>query len=132
MWTYTQGTGMMYNPDGTPLAQGYSGNWDGTQPPGGPTDYRNQSADQALHNQGPIPVGTYTIGAAFDDPGGKGPVVMRLTPDPNNQMFGRAGFMIHGDLAPPLSGQASDGCIILDHPSRQTIADSGDDVLIVG
>jgi hypothetical protein len=45
-------------------------------------------------------------------------------------MFGRTGFLIHGDsLQHP--GRASNGCIILPRPIRDRIAASGDDQLTV-
>ncbi|MGB9255254.1 MAG: hypothetical protein WCC25_10510, partial [Candidatus Korobacteraceae bacterium] len=79
-----------------------------------------------------LPHGTYTIGPAYDDNNhpGKGPVVMPLEPDPANEMFGRDGFLIHGDTA-ARDHTASDGCIILDIPYRDQIAASPDRVLIV-
>jgi len=118
-WSYSQSSGSMLI-DGTFVATGYSGHEEGL----------NNPALQSDPGIGPIPQGTYTIGPAFDDPGGKGPVVMRLTPDPSNQMFGRDGFMIHGDTA-ARDHEASHGCIILDRPYRQQIATSADRVLVV-
>ncbi|MDR3385423.1 MAG: DUF2778 domain-containing protein [Rudaea sp.] len=131
MWTYVQRTGQCFKPTGELLAVGYSGNWDGALPAGGPTDHRNRPEDQILRNLGPIPVGNYTIGVAFNSPGRMGPVVMGLTFDLANQMFGRNGFFIHGDLPAPKSGTASDGCIVLDRPFRQAISDSADRELVV-
>jgi len=131
MWTFVQRTGEFLKPTGQLLARGYSGHWDGNPPVGGPNDHRNKPGDQALIDRGPIPAGTYAIGAAYNDPGGKGPIVMALTPAATNRMFGRSDFLIHGDRAPPLSGTASDGCIILDHDSRATISASIDRVLQV-
>lgn len=125
-WHYVQCTGKFYRPDGALLASGYSGHWDG-----GSDDHRNQPEDEAIEKVGPIPRGYYTIGPAFDDLHGKGPVVMRLAPDPSNRMFGRSAFMIHGDLAAPRSGQASEGCIILNRAARQEIAASAVRRLIV-
>jgi Protein of unknown function (DUF2778) len=122
MWTFIQSTGAFLRPDGSLLTTGYSGHWDGVSPPKGPKDHRNKPADQTRKDLGPIPVGGYTIGRPHNDIGGKGPVVMDLTPDPGNQMFGRDDFMIHGDRALPRSGTASDGCIVLDFASRRAIA----------
>ena len=119
MWTFIQSTGAFLKPDGSLLAVGYSGNWDGLPPPKGPTDHRNRPADQRLKDLGPIPVGTYSIGRPYNDIGGKGPVVMDLTPDPGNEMFGRNDFAIHGDRSSPRTGTASDGCIVRDFASRQ-------------
>ena len=85
---------------------------------------------QNIPEKGPIPIGIYTIGTAFDDPGGKGPCVFRLIPDPSNEMFGRSGFMIHGDnIAHNYS--ASEGCIVQGPQVRRLIANSNDDMLEV-
>jgi hypothetical protein len=45
-------------------------------------------------------------------------------------MFGRSGFLIHGDNA-EMNHTASDGCIILSHDIREQIDESEDRVLIV-
>lgn len=117
-WAYSQTSGSMtFN--GAGVATGYSGNGAGL----------NNPALQNDPDVGPIPQGNYTIGAAHADPE-KGPVVMALTPDPANQMFGRDGFLIHGDN-PEMNHTASKGCIILARPFRQQIAASADRVLIV-
>lgn len=87
----------------------------------------NNPAMQNIRGVGPLPVGRYTIGDAYDDPH-LGPVVMRLTPDPANQMFTRAGFFIHGFSATHYA-LSSDGCICLQRPSRESIADD-DEVLL--
>jgi hypothetical protein len=70
---------------------------------------------------GPIPQGWYTIGKFFDDLGGKGPVVAHLAADAGNRMYGRSGFMIHGDNARG-DHSASEGCIIANHNLRLEIA----------
>jgi hypothetical protein len=55
---------------------------------------------------------------------------MPLTPDPANDMCGRAGFFIHGDnITAP--GTASDGCIILSRTTRVAIDASEDKQLTV-
>lgn len=131
MWRYSQSTGRIWDPNGVPVAAGYSGAWDGKTPLGGPNDHRNRGRDQPLHKLGPIPVGTYDLGEAFDDTGGKGPVVMHLVPRVGNEMFGRSGFMVHGDRAPPHTGEASEGCIILNRPTREALAASPDRALQV-
>ncbi len=115
MWQYQQTTGQMRDADGNLLATGYSGAGD---------DKNNPSAEN-ISGKGPIPTGFYEIEKpAFHD-SEKGPLVMRLIPDSDNEMYGRSGFMIHGDsIAAP--GTASEGCIIMSHEARQTIADSED------
>jgi hypothetical protein len=86
---------------------------------------------QNVANAGPIPQGNYAIGAPIDLEGGPcGPYVLPLTPAPANQMFGRFGFLIHGDsIAQP--GTASRGCVILSRAIREAIAASGDRELTV-
>lgn len=99
---------------------GYSGHGDGL----------NNPAAQTEHDIGPIPQGEWTIGAFFDDPGGKGPIVCDLTPLPETLTFGRSGFMIHGDNSQG-NHSASHGCIILGRKYREMIAASGDNTLVV-
>ncbi len=120
MWQYQQSTGALTSPAGVALGTGYSGN--GT--------CMDDPESQDVTDHGPIPQGIYEIGEFFDDPGGKGPLVCHLEPDSANEMFGRSGFMIHGDNK-ALNHTASDGCIILARSLRQTIAGSGDHELQV-
>lgn len=117
-WTYQQSTGEMASPNGA-ISQCYSGNGDG----------ENNPAFQNEKGMGPIPRGVYTIGASYHDPK-KGPCVMRLTPDSSNEIFGRAGFLIHGDNSKH-DDSASEGCIIAGPLTRQTIDKSTDKTLTV-
>jgi Protein of unknown function (DUF2778) len=114
MWTYETSSGNLTH-NGNFIGVGYSGNTSGL----------NNPAEENIHDVGPIPRGAWTIGAFFDDPEGKGPLVAHLTPNPGTNDFARSGFMIHCDNA-ALNHTASEGCIILAHPYRQQIADSGD------
>ncbi len=118
---YLQSTGELFDGEGLLVGTGYSGAGIG----------RNNPALDSVHNVGPIPAGEYTIGAPEDLAGGPhGPFVLRLEPDPANNMHGRDGFLIHGDaIARP--GSASHGCIILPRRVRERIALSGDDRLKV-
>lgn len=117
-WTYYQASGKLSH-DGADIALGYSGAGEG----------KNNPADQEIHNVGPIPRGSYTINAPQDTVT-HGPYVMPLTPDPENEMFGRSGFLIHGDsVVHP--GTASEGCIILPRNIRERIWASGDTALTV-
>lgn len=112
-WAYKQNTGWISH-DGTSVAEGYSGAGDG----------KNNPAMQDVPNIGPLPVGRYTIGEPSDTKT-HGPYVLHLTPDPANEMFGRAGFLIHGDsVVHP--GTASEGCIILPRKVREQVWASGD------
>jgi len=104
MWSYDQATGDLFKTDGELVATGYSGFGPG----------KNAPTWQDHHDVGPIPRGRYSIGAPRDLAGGPhGPFVLPLTPSPSNQMWGRRGFLIHGDGLGDHAGSASHGCIIL-------------------
>lgn len=119
MWVYEQSTGSMRDASGKLLASGYSGFGIA----------KNDPAAQEIPNQGPIPQGEYLIMPPQDSLT-HGPFAMRLYPEADNEMYGRSGFMIHGDsLEHP--GAASDGCIILTRTARETIWSSGDHQLQV-
>lgn len=113
MWLYVQRTGALYHND-EPVAVGYSGY----------AEYRNDPEAQNLKELGPIPCGVYRIGDPVDRHD-LGPFCLPLTPDAANQMFGRAGFLIHGDsITHP--GFASHGCIILNRATRERMYSSRD------
>ncbi len=83
--------------------------------------------DQDQQNAGPLPRGTYTIGKQQDNVTGIGRMLygsMRLTPDPGNEMFGRGGFLMHGDNAAH-NQTASEGCAVLPPPARDIVGQSG-------
>jgi len=115
MWIYHQKTGQLYK-DAQLLGTGYSGHGAGL----------NNPDLQSTAMVGPIPVGFYTIGTAYTEPyEHKMPPVMHLIPDSTNNMYGRSGFLIHGDsISAP--GTASEGCIILNHTIRVIISKSTD------
>ena len=116
-WTYSQSSGLLCR-NGTQVATGYSGRGDA----------KNKPTSQSLDNEGVIPQGAYIIGPSTDDQ--LGPMAMTLTPDANNNMFGRTDFVIHGDNT-SMNGSASNGSIILVHSARALIASSPDRVLHV-
>ena len=118
-WVYTQDSGEM-SFGGSVVAKGYSGHGPGV----------NDPTMQSVENVGPLPCGTYTIGAPRDPVDRLGPIAMPLHPDPTNEMFGRFSFFIHGDT-PSMDQTASDGCIIMPHDVRTQIRDSSDRILIV-
>ena len=121
MWNYSQSTGTLTAPDGTAYTGNYSGHGLGVNAP----------ALQSEPDIGPIPQGLYTIGPPFTDPE-KGPLVMALTPDPANEMYGRSGFELHGDLVTEMGRRlASLGCIVAPHATRAAIAGSGYNTLRV-
>ena len=128
MFTYEQKTGRLLH-NGTCIATGYSGFGQG----------KNNPLLQNVADVGPICCGRFRMevikdadGNACDYEHKKAPVI-RLIAQPGTQMFGRAGFLIHGDsISAP--GTASHGCVIEDHNARVSIAESisaGDDILEV-
>jgi len=124
MWTYIQKTGELLH-NGEHVAVGYSG-YDNPQT--GQNGKNNPDLEN-VPEVGPIPVGQYSIGSP-EDTVTHGPFVLPLTPDAANQMFGRDGFLIHGDsVVDP--GTASRGCIIMARPVRNEVATSGDRMLEV-
>ena len=123
-WRYEQKTGRLlhYESDEATaerVAIGYSGAGDG----------KNNPDMQDVPNVGPLPVGNYTIGEPSDTKT-HGPYVLHLTPDPANEMYGRSGFLIHGDsVVEP--GTASEGCLVFSRAIRARIWQSGDTELEV-
>jgi hypothetical protein len=119
MWTYEQKTGWLSDAHGRRIAQGYSGMGIG----------KNNPEMQSVHDAGPIPQGAHAISNPADTLT-HGPYVLPLTPDPGNEMFGRKGFLIHGDsVIQP--GTASEGCIILPRFARERIWESDDHLIQV-
>jgi RHS repeat-associated protein len=114
---YTQSTGQLSCTDegGNTFSEtGYSGI----------SIFKNWAAAESYKDHGPIPAGTYKIGKAQPDKNyhGKGPVVMRLTPDAGNNMFGRTDFLVHGDNG---RGTASIGCVVMSRKTREKMAAGG-------
>lgn len=119
MWIFTQDSGKLFW-KGRFISIGYSGSGVG----------KNNPAMQNVHNVGPIPCGRYTIGPPHDTES-HGPYVLPLFPHASNEMFGRDGFLIHGD-SKTHPGVASQGCPILGRATRQYIWSSDDhDFLVV-
>jgi hypothetical protein len=118
MWVYEQSTGRMLH-DTEYKGTGYSGAGDG----------KNNPARVKDHNVGPIPEGWYQIDAPKDTVT-HGPYVLALEPAPENEMYGRSEFLIHGD-SKVKPGTASKGCIILAPKLRVLIWESGDHKLTV-
>jgi hypothetical protein len=120
VFTYKQSTGALTAADGT-VYNGYSGSQG--------IGYNNPS-EQDVPNVGPIPEGEYTIEGPPYDTTTHGPYVMRLVPNPGNQMYGRSSFLLHGDsLSHP--GAASEGCIVMGRTIREAVWNSGDRDLTV-
>lgn len=120
MFTYKISTGELTASNGV-VSKGYSG---------AAGIGKNNPAEESVPDVGPIPEGEYTIqGPPFDTPT-HGPFVLRLVPKPSNTMYGRSGFLMHGDsLLKP--GTASEGCIIMSFTIRQAVWASGDTDLLV-
>lgn len=118
MWVYEQRTGEISQHDAfgnsAHVAIGYSG----------ADELKNDPFSQDVPDKGPIPCGIYTLNPPIDTVT-HGPYVIPLVPDPDNQMFGRSGFLIHGDsIVHP--GTASKGCIIAAHWVRVKMWESKD------
>jgi len=86
----------------------------------------NNPAAQNQQNVGPLPQGDYTVGARTRR---RGPLTLPLTPDPGNTMYGRSGFLIHGDN-PAQNNTASEGCIVAPPQCRAGIP-TGETVRVV-
>jgi hypothetical protein len=116
-WIFSTTTGDLTQ-NGTVIGHGFSGYGTGLMDP----DL------EMVQDVGPIPRGSWTIGPFFDDPE-KGPLVADLTPSPDTDVYGRSGFMLHGDTAADVENGtqlASHGCIVLARSIRELIAASGD------
>lgn len=112
-WKYEQSTGQL-SQNGADVAIGYSGAGQG----------KNNPSMQDVPRIGPIPEGWFTIGEPMNTTT-HGPYVLPLTPDKENEMFGRSGFLIHGD-SKEHPGAASLGCIIQARNIREQVWASGD------
>ena len=77
----------------------------------------NNSEAQNISNTGPIPQGTYIVGGTTTR---RGPGTRPLMPSSNNEMFGRSGFLLHGDNA-QRNNSASHGCIIIPPDCRRAV-----------
>ena len=105
---YDQATGRLTDENGL-VGIGWAGQLAG----------KNNPAMQNVPKTGPLPVGNYVINDPINDPK-LGPVAFPLTPDPANEMFGRAGFFIHGaDIRIP--SLSSEGCIVQQRTVREYI-----------
>jgi hypothetical protein len=113
-WVYEICSGKLYDDTGAIVAIGYSGD----------PSHKNDPQAVSLHNQGPIPPGRYEINPPVETVT-HGPYVLPLAPDVGNVMFGRSGFLMHGDsvVAP---GTASEGCVIMPRTIRELVWGSSD------
>jgi len=119
MWTYAQKTGDLLR-NGQRVGTGYSGFDNG----------KNNPSMQAVADLGPIPQGDWTIAGPPINTPTHGPFVLRLEPANGTNLFGRSGFLMHGDsIENP--GTASHGCIIMPRSIREHVWQSGDTALHV-
>lgn len=119
MWTYSQGTGNLFDRKGKHIATGYSGHGQG----------RNNCSMQHVPRVGPTPQGMWKIGKPRNSKN-VGPFALPLTPMPGTETFGRSAFLIHGDDG-DVNLDESLGCIIQRRKVREAIWNSGDRVLLV-
>ena len=98
MFTYEQKNGKLYDPTNKVIGIGYAGKGEG----------KNNPDMESVKNTGPLPKGLYYIGKPYDSKH-TGVFSIPLIPHPNNNMYGRSAFMIHGDNK---DHTASEGCII--------------------
>ena len=82
----------------------------------------NNSKLEADAGVGPIPVGMWAVGTAYDHPH-LGPHVMNLTPV-GHDAHGRTLFRMHGDNSAG-NESASHGCIVADLTIRLAVIKSG-------
>jgi hypothetical protein len=119
MWTFHQRTGALTDASCAVIAHGYSGAPEG----------KNDPSKQNIANVGPIPRGVYSIAEPHNS-AKHGPFCLSLVPHERNEMFGRRGFLMHGD-SKEHPGAASEGCVIMPFSVRFTVWQSNDRTLIV-
>ena len=113
MWTYSQSTGELKH-DGISIGFGYAGKGAG----------KNNPEMQHVRHVGPLCRGFYTMEEPYNSTL-RGPMCIPLRPDPENEMFGRSAFLVHGDsIKKP--GTASEGCMIQARKIRQMLVASPD------
>jgi Protein of unknown function (DUF2778) len=123
MWRYEQSTGKLFDPSNIHIYTGYAGGNCGENPEG-----INNSNLQGVKCVGPLPTGKYTMGEVVLK-SHLGPFAIPLIPFPENKMYGRGDFYIHGDTSKPR--MASEGCIIMPHIVRVRMAGSPDRIVEV-
>ncbi len=105
-WKYEITTGkLLYPYTGKVLWQGYAGGNCGKNP-----EAKNNPDFIKVAKTGPLCPGIYTFGTPVAQ-SHLGPFAIPLTPDPNNEMYGRGDVFCPGDTTP--SGNAREGCIIM-------------------
>jgi len=86
---------------------------------------KNKPEKQGERNNGPLPRGDWGIGKTDSS---KGPLTIDLHPKNNNDVFKTNrdpnSFRVHGDSSAN-PGNASEGCIICNKPTRETLSSEG-------
>lgn len=91
--------------------------------------HKNNPTSQCISDLGPIPAGLYRMEQIRDE--GTLKQAIRLTPDSDNDMCGRSGFLIHGE-SEKFPGWASAGCIIVADPKvRKSLSERFDTLKVV-
>lgn len=86
---------------------------------------------QAVKDVGPCPRGIYDVGKPFNSKD-HGEYCLPLIPRPENEMHGRADFLMHGDKIGHVGEYvASHGCIIQSKIIRVLVGTSDDRVIEV-
>lgn len=107
---FQQATGKLFDETDALVGVGWAGHLDG----------KNNPTMQNVEDVGPLPVGIYTISDPINS-AKLGPLAFSLVPEADNQMFGRAGFFIHG-ASISCAEMSSDGCIIMPRPTREMLS----------
>lgn len=115
MYTFKQSTGEFFDNSMKLMDTGYAGNGQG----------KNNPDMEGWVNIGCLPTGLYSIGKGIDRPN-TGILSLPLTPRNSSDMYGRGSFYIHGDNG---LGTASEGCVVVNHDTREKI-DLGTDKLL--
>ena len=122
-WEYQQSTGITALKVGDltiqPVPGGYSGHGQGLNDP----ESQSVGTKDDPANPGPLPQGTYTIGAWYD--GSKGKPMAKLDPSPGTEMFGRDEMEWHANNDRKPAFSSSEGCIVSPLATRQAAWASG-------
>ena len=120
-WTYKISTGQLFDPHHVLVGIGFSGQ----------KECLNNPNKTDVSHLGPLPIGKYTIEQERVSKT-LGPVVIDLTPDKDNEMFGRSLFRMHGvSKDNPLTPEnetllSSHGCICMNRIIRNMVSKSED------
>ena len=117
-YMYERYWGIFHDNSSTIVGCGYSG----------AASALNDIHKQNLAKVGPLPAGLYTIAEVYDDPE-RGQHTCMLEPARSNIMYGRSGFLIHGDTKEE-AHNASEGCIVAPYWVRHLFK-AGDEIEVI-